>query len=64
MSAHVSNAPAELSDLNLEVVTAGKSPAGVGRFVGETLGGAVGEQLVPSVVQNATASIVNSFLGS
>jgi hypothetical protein len=57
-------APAELSDLNLEVVSAGKAPAQLGRFVGSTLGGAVGEQLVPSLIQNATASIVSGALGS
>lgn len=52
-------AVAELSDLNLEVVSAGKAPRALGRFVGSTLGGAAGEEFVPSLIQNATASLLS-----
>jgi len=57
-------AVAELSDLNLEVVSAGKSPARLGRWVGGTFGAAAGEQFVPSLLQNATATVVSGALGS
>lgn len=51
---------AELSDLNLEVVSSGKAPAAFGRWLGSTVGGAAGETLVPSLIQNAVASAVSN----
>lgn len=52
--------PAELSDLNLEVVTSGKAPPAFGRWLGSTAGGAVGETLVPSLIQNGIAGLLGS----